>query len=196
MDIAGYARSLVRQHDKDGDNMLKGDELRELRGRAAGADLDKDGVITIDELVMHLSGGSATATSSTGPSGGSESSGRGESAERGERFSRFGFRRGERDRQSREDGSSEAKAGTMKRVYTALGADEKDARRSYRFMPASERLQEKLPSWFKSRDKNGDAQVSMSEYSRTWTARTVDEFRRYDSDGDGVITAKEAARGE
>ena len=34
----------------------------------------------------------------------------------------------------------------------------------------------------------------MSEYSRSWSASTVAEFRRYDLNDDGIITAKEAAK--
>jgi hypothetical protein len=34
----------------------------------------------------------------------------------------------------------------------------------------------------------------MSEYSRTWSERTVAEFRRYDLNDDGIITAKEATK--
>jgi hypothetical protein len=33
----------------------------------------------------------------------------------------------------------------------------------------------------------------MSEFSRSWSKRTVDEFRKYDQNDDGIITAKEAA---
>jgi hypothetical protein len=50
-----------------------------------------------------------------------------------------------------------------------------------------------LPGWFKSRDKNGDGQVLMSEYSRSWSSRMVREFEGYDKNGDGVVTPKEAA---
>ena len=42
--------------------------------------------------------------------------------------------------------------------------------------------------------RNGDGQVSMSEYSRSWSSRTVAEFQRYDRNDDGMITAKEAAK--
>ena len=76
------------------------------------------------------------------------------------------------------------------------GSNSEDAakrRRTYRFTPGKERLPATgLPSWFKTRDANGDGQVAMSEYSRTWSDRTVNEFRRHDRDGDGMVTAREA----
>lgn len=63
-----------------------------------------------------------------------------------------------------------------------------DTRKSYRFKSTKDRL----PSWsLAGRDKNGDGQVSMSEYSRSWSDRTASEFQRYDTDGDGMITSEE-----
>lgn len=62
-------------------------------------------------------------------------------------------------------------------------------RKSYRFKSTKDRSN----NWrFSSRDANGDGQVSMSEFSRTWNERTASEFLRYDKDGDGMITAAEA----
>ncbi len=178
MNMSDYAKSLVKQHDKNGDMMLQPDERKELRGRPAEADLNKDGVITIDELVAHLSTNSP-APSPTPASGGSDSSGK-----------------------PRRDGDDRSKgdANVSKRVFTgsagglASATKEGDKRRSYRFTPASERLPAGLPGWFKSKDANGDGQVLMSEYSRSWSKSTVAEYRRYDLNDDGVITPKEAAK--
>jgi Ca2+-binding EF-hand superfamily protein len=62
-------------------------------------------------------------------------------------------------------------------------------RKSYRFKTTKERLK----TWrFASKDTNGDGQVSMSEYSRSWSDRTAAEFGRYDKDNDGMFTAAEA----
>jgi hypothetical protein len=62
-------------------------------------------------------------------------------------------------------------------------------RKSYRFKSTKDRID----NWkFSSRDANGDGQVSMSEYSRSWSERTASEFLRYDKDNDGMITAEEA----
>src|SRR5205823_2864293 len=70
---------------------------------------------------------------------------------------------------------------------------EGDKRHSYRFTSASDR-KPGLPSELKSRDANGDGQVSMSEFSRNWSSSTVDDFRRWDLNNDGIITPKEAAQ--
>jgi Ca2+-binding EF-hand superfamily protein len=63
------------------------------------------------------------------------------------------------------------------------------SRKSYRFKSTKERIN----SWkFSSKDANGDGQVSMSEYSSSWSDRTASEFQRYDKDNDGMITVEEA----
>ena len=204
MDMSEYAKSLIKQHDKNGDSMLQTDEQRELRGKPATADLNKDGTITREELVAHLSGAAASTTApapssteTSTKSAKSESSGedrpRNDDSDRG---------RGSRgDAEERSDKSVESKNG-KKRVYTAsaLGGgtskSEKAPRRSFRFTPPVERLPSGLPDWFTSKDKNHDGQVSMHEYSRSWSDRTAGEFRRHDLDGDGVVTAKEANKGK
>jgi EF hand len=200
MDMSDYAKSLVKQHDKNGDMMLDEAERRELRGPAASADLNDDGTITIDEIVARLSNrGLPSATRGTEDRGARRSET--ESAERAapERRSLFGSGRGERrDRASGDESRGSGEAATSHRVLrgTAWGAgadgEAKDQRRSYRFTPAAEKLPSGLPGWFKSRDANGDGQVAMSEYARSWSARLVAEFRRYDTNDDGIITAKEA----
>jgi hypothetical protein len=177
-DISGYARDLVKQYDKNGDMMLQEEERGDLRGPAARADLDNDNVITVEEIVSSLS--------NRQPPG------------RGGRDRRSG---GERASGSSDRAASQSESAAKKRVYTSIAAGasgkdsgkEADKRKSYRFTPAQERLTGNLPSWFKSRDRNEDGQVSMSEYSRSWTARLVRQFQDIDLNDDGVITPKEAA---
>jgi Ca2+-binding EF-hand superfamily protein len=160
--------------------MLEGDERSQLRGPAAAADLNNDNVITVEELVARLSNRESTNR---------------ESSERVPRD------RGDRDKDAVSDrGSSTSSTTNKTRVFTGSaggsgsGKEKADKRRSYRFTPPTERLGTDLPSWFKSRDRNEDGQVAMSEYSRTWSERMVREFQRYDLNNDGVITPKEALR--
>lgn len=203
INMTDYAKSLVKQHDKNGNMMLDGEEVKQLRGRAALSDANSDNVVTVDELVARLSGATTTSTSggAAGSTANSTSSGGGDDKSQDrDRGSFFGFGR-DRDRDSDDDRSGdESKSGMAKRVYTGTvgvgkaGEDEKNTRRTYRFTPAGERLPTGLPSWFKSRDKNGDGQVLMSEYSRSWSSRMVAEFSRYDTNDDGVITPKEVAK--
>ena len=176
-----YARSLIERSDKNGDKMLQASERTELRGKPAEADLNHDDVITLDELVIHLSPkpAGATAAPSSPAAGSATPSVATATGQNGA-------------------GGREREAKPAQRVYSAssAAAGKSDAKRkSYRFTPPAERLPSSgLPSWFKSRDANGDGQVAMHEYSRSWNDRTAAEFTRYDKDNNGVITAKEAKR--
>ncbi len=175
MDYSEYARNLVRDNDKNGNMILDGEEVNQLRGPAALADANGDKSITVEEIVARLSNRESSAGRQERKSDDGESAAASES----------------KTGAASEDGKT--------RVYTWLGngpagQDSKEnaqKRKSYRFTPASERWGS-ASSRIKSRDRNDDGQVSMSEYSRTWSARTVREFQRYDSDSDGVITPKEA----
>jgi hypothetical protein len=181
-----YVKGLVKLHDKNENRMIDGDELKGLRPPASLADANGDKVITIDELnakfTQSASNSSAsTTTKSIASSDATKDRDRGGSSEK--------------------DDDSGGSPTTSKRVLTWLGAgkpgeDAKSKRRTYRFTPAGERLPTGLPSWFKSQDKNGDGQVSMNEYSRSWSRSTVSKFERYDLDGEGVVTSKEAKKQE
>lgn len=198
MNMTDYAKSLIRQHDKNGNLMLEAAEQSELRGKAASADRNKDGVIISEELVAHLSGNTPTATETTTSSTSTSSNDSSQPRERSSFFERIGSGRGD----DSDDGRSkpDSKDARAKRVFLGsaggeqAGADKKNKRRSYRFTPPAERLPTGLPGWFKSRDRNSDGQVAMSEYSRAWSARMVAEFRRYDLNDDGIVTPKEAAK--
>jgi len=177
--MTDYAKGLVKQYDKNGDNMLQPDERKELRGRAAEADLDKDGTITIDELVSHLSSSSSSASST--PSSSTSSS----SADAGHR--RDGDKsKGESSKSQRVlYGSISGPSGVVK---------DGDKRRTYRFTPPTQKLPSGLPPWFTSKDANHDGQVSMSEYGKSWNERSVADFQKIDTNNDGIITPKEAAK--
>lgn len=192
--MTDYAKSLVKQYDKNGDMMLQPEERKELRGRAAESDLNKDGTITIDELVAHLSPNSSASASnpaqaavtppasSSGASTASPSSTATSGATSSSRAT---------------SDSSKPPTEASKRVLVgsagglAANTKEGDKRRSYRFTPATERLPAGLPGWFTAKDKNRDGQVQMSEYSSYWSRSVVAEFGRYDLNGDGIITPKE-----
>lgn len=168
--LRDYAVSLVDKYDKNGDKMLQASERTEMRGKPAQADLNHDDVITVDELVTHLSPKPAGSTATR-----SRPTTTASSASRG--------------------GDSEPTQRVYGRSSTTKKSDKSDdKRKSYRFTSPAERLPAGLPSWFKSRDANGDGQVAMHEYSRRWSDRTAAEFVRYDKNNDGVITPAEASR--
>jgi Ca2+-binding EF-hand superfamily protein len=51
-----------------------------------------------------------------------------------------------------------------------------------------------LPGWFVERDLDGDAQLTLSEYSPRLRTTEVAEFKRFDANGDGLLTATELTR--
>jgi hypothetical protein len=147
----------MAKHDTDGNKILEGDELTNLKS-SRDSDLDGDGKITTDELVQNSLKKSQPASTTTASAL-----------------------------------STTTKSATTAAGDTALSKSGErklvnDTRKSYRFRSTKDRL----TSWsLAGRDKNGDGQVSMSEYSRSWSDRTAAEFQRYDSDGDGMITSEE-----
>ncbi len=198
-----YVRGVIKEHDKNGDMMLQADEQRGLSSKAAGADLNKDGTIVSEELVTTLSGNApASAPAAAASAGGESNASPGGDSENGDGGGRGRGRGRERIGGQAEPARGGAAGAAATRVYTALPADGKSGSskaedvekvRTYRFTRGADRLPATgLPSWFKSRDANGDGQVAMSEYSRSWSDRTVSEFRRYDLDNDGIVTSKEA----
>jgi hypothetical protein len=66
-----------------------------------------------------------------------------------------------------------------------------DRRRDLRYFAP---LANGTPGWFVERDADGDAQLTLSEFSPRLRATEVAEFKRYDINGDGLLTAAELAR--
>jgi len=198
LNLKSYATRLVTEHDKNGNMILEPDEQGFLGRSAADVDLNHDGKITIDEIVMHHSAGATVASSpAAGPATTPTISGEaGRSTDRDREHHRDGGH-GHHDSSSGNDSQSKIDDPIAKRVLTGTaGGTGKDAdkRHSYRFSRATDRLPTGLPPWFTSRDANKDGQVSMSEFSRSVSESMVAEFRRYDANDDGIITAKEAAK--
>jgi len=111
----------------------------------------------------------------------------------------LGHHRHDSDSKSGDNSKTEADKAMAGRVFTgtagglASTTKEGDKRHSYRFTSPSDR-KPGLPAELKSRDANGDGQVSMTEFSRYWSSSVVADFRRWDLNNDGIITAKEAAQ--
>lgn len=65
------------------------------------------------------------------------------------------------------------------------------SRRDTTFYVPKSRLPPGLPEWFLRRDLDGDGQLSLSEFAPNPTQADLEEFARYDRNGDGFITSKE-----
>lgn len=55
-------------------------------------------------------------------------------------------------------------------------------------------IAEGLPGWFYELDANRDQQVAMAEFTTEWTDEKLQEFSLIDRNGDGLLTASEAAQ--
>lgn len=51
-----------------------------------------------------------------------------------------------------------------------------------------------VPGWFVERDADGDAQLTLAEFSPKLRTTEVTEFKSYDVNGDGLLTAAELVR--
>ena len=178
--LAGMISGLMSRYDKNSDGVLSKEESSSSR-MLSGADLNQDGKITKDEL-------SKAIASRFGGGGGSD--GRG-SWGRGGGDGRGGDRNG-RDRGSffgrRESSGSSSSASTASNGGSSTIEND---RMSYRFKTAIERLPEGLPPWFSQNDGDADGQVVMAEFSTSWSGQTLADFRQFDLNLDGIVTADE-----
>lgn len=155
-----YAEGFIRQYDINKDGKLDQGEISKMRPEHQSADVNKDGIITQEELQNHLQKYSKESSRGSSPERGREE----------DRDRRYGSRRSE---------SASDKA----------AAD--GPRKSYRISSPTERLPKGLPDWFLRSDTDGDGQVSMAEFTTSWTEQLAAEFARHDLNGDGIITPDE-----
>jgi hypothetical protein len=76
----------------------------------------------------------------------------------------------------------------------SAGSQQSLGRKSWRSLSPGERMPKGLPDWFLKKDADGDGQVTMAEFSTSWTASLVAEFDGYDLNHDGMIVPAEALK--
>ena len=103
-------------------------------------------------------------------------------------------RRREAETQAREENRRNDRRDRREEPRVTEVPDPYNGRTSFR-MTSTRGLPEGLPGWFEQLDRDGDGQVAMSEYAERWTDSLVEEFLKWDANGDGVITPEEALRG-
>ena len=184
--VLRYARRLIERYDRDGDGKLRPEEWRQMQGTPALIDRDGNGEMTLEELAQYVANHGARrkirllsrnlealATSppllhprtaaSPGPSEG------GETVQPG--------------------GSATTPKGPDDPALQTPNAPTQSDDRKFHVSPKHQPAN--LPEWFTTRDANGDGQLTMAEYAPKATQTDVDDFARYDVDGDGVMTPKE-----
>jgi Ca2+-binding EF-hand superfamily protein len=163
-----YAEGLMQKYDGNKSGYLEKDEWKELKPEYQAADINKDGVISTDELVTRLNALNSGQGGTSASSSVSSNSGSG--------YSRYG---------NRDRGSDRDRGGRS-------SDKDKDAKKPLiRALTPTERLPKGLPDWFLRNDADADGQVSMVEYAAAWSEKTAAEFQKYDLNQDGIITADE-----
>jgi hypothetical protein len=186
--IQRYSQRLVEKYDSSGDGKLDQSEWSQMQGNPRLADRDRDGVVTPAELANHiaryarrrrirlmptLSGGRNAVPSLLNPT-----------------VSPNSFRAAQRPKPASDTEDPSEKAPTPPVSKAARGG-----RRSTKFAAPRSQLPRGLPPWFRLRDTDGDAQLTMAEFAPKPTQSQLDEFARYDRNGDGLVTAEEGALG-
>lgn len=169
-----YAQYIVRQYDSNKTGQLEPDEWRLMRGQPELADSNHDGLITVEEYAQYCAnyGAGRAIRLSTLPN-------------------EVVTHDGTRDSSTRGDEPRSTDAAAPGDLEPAQLAEKQDRRRDTKFYAS---LPSGVPQWFIQRDADGDGQLTLSEYSPKLLKSEIDDFNRYDSNRDGVLTAQEFLR--
>jgi hypothetical protein len=194
-----YAQRLVKQYDRNGSGALEEKEWAAMPGDPRKVDRNRDGAITVEELVDYLA-----RYSRSHPLQGERAA--------WQRLSRPPaaiFRPATPAEQSRENPAA-GQAGALGRAEgepsaeNALSGDIElpDGKRATatpraarKYYVGPKAIPPGLPDWFTERDADGDGQLTLSEFAPDGSAAQRQLFARYDLNGDGVITPEEVVRG-
>ncbi len=187
--ILRYASRLIRRYDTNRDSQLQENEWRAMRGDPRLADIDSNGLITHDEMARRIADygyrrkirlipkSLETAAPSPAPA----------------LLQPMTTSPTEKETDEPMPNDKPAAAEDTLNV-TEQAAAKHDFRPGQRFYVAPRHRVQGLPGWFHSRDAKGDQQLSVSEFAPKATQSDIKEFSRHDTNGDGVITAKECVR--
>ena len=138
-----YAQSLVENYDKDKDGKLSKTEVKAMRRPPVGADVDKDGFITENELVDSLSGANKSKTASSTASKSSTKS-----------SSRYSSRSS--------SGSSRTASRTGAGSFEKLDSNSDNQVQMHEY---SEEWDDEMVAEFYAKDKNSDGVITLKEWS-------------------------------
>jgi len=179
-----YARRFVERRDQDGDGqLLPSDQWPEDQLAPLAADLDGDGMLTVEEIAQAIANyGRDHAIRVAAPPYGD---------------SPFPpLLTPTTPSEEAIAAESSAETGADPALETPSNGAAEDAtqlapRRDRRF---AARLPAGLPDWFDDRDGDGDGQLTVREFAPAGTATRLGQFADYDANHDGVVTADECLR--
>jgi len=185
--VRRYAERLIQQYDTNGDGKLQPSEWRAMAGKPEVADLNQDQEITAVELLRRVFDyGKHRRISLAYPIiGWSRSNHEKEKAGTGTEPGELADDKSPASAEQ-EESSAAAAAEHM--------AEAEAQRREGRFYVPAKRLPAGLPPWFLLRDADGDGQLTQAEFAPKASPSDLEEFAKYDLNGDGVITPKECMR--
>ena len=191
-----FARRVLERADENGNQIVDPAEWERLRWRGDANELDvnKDGRLTLPELIQGIA---RQREESRSDRNGDAPNRAGSNDSPGESGQSPSGPAAATDNQAAQQGGNSPDAQPERGGRAERNEQERNERQARRSAARNRRDRSGRsdgPSWFRSRDRNRDGQVSMSEYAARWDDRIVAEFTARDSDGDGVITLREAAR--
>ncbi|HEV3137149.1 MAG TPA: hypothetical protein VGZ26_04580 [Pirellulales bacterium] len=169
-----YAQFVVRHYDANQSGQLESDEWPSMHGKPELADSNHDGLMTVAEYAQYCAdyGAGRAIRLSTLP---------GEVA----------AHEGSRDSSPPGDDHRSADPAATGDAESAQLSAEQDRRRDTKYFAS---LPLGVPQWFIRRDADGDGQLTLSEYSPKLLRSEIDDFNRYDSNRDGILTVAELLR--
>ncbi|MAT16869.1 MAG: hypothetical protein CMJ46_16540 [Planctomyces sp.] len=182
--VYSYAHRIVRKYDLDRSTQLEPAEYNNLKDRDTfvGADNNGDLIISSDELAQYIANyGENRRIRLLSPYGGSEED--------------------ETTSPTTSPAGAASSTSSNRTTPATTGAEEMtpeqkelERRRGLKYSVKSSRLPDGLPPWFLTLDKDGDAQLTVSEFAPDASQLKVEEFRKLDLNRDGLMTPAEYQR--
>jgi hypothetical protein len=163
-----YAERIVNKYDTNRDRRLEASEYRAMRGQPELADRDRDGAISVDEFAQHVADFAAGRRIRLATPGGAVAEAPSAVA-------------------SVPTSAATVSPGESTTVDPTALAE----RRKLKFFAP---LPPGVPAWFVERDADGDAQLTLAEFSPRLRSAEINEFNKHDTNGDGLLTTAELSR--